>query len=325
MERVGDSLPRQSRDGTAQRLAVTADVDMSTHASLNIRQRYGHVGISNWRGKANGLKLRNVRLRELAPFQRPVVNPGAGEVLGHLGEERCRVAVGSGPDLDPGSFAQEDARPRKAGLRPGCISGYKGDDGKMRLAAVWFPKTAGVNTVCVDMTAKEFDELRASNRRQGYRLSWIDVYGDGRDRRYAAIWVNDGQKIEWEDIHGDLKTVDEKTRSLEGYSLLIDCYFEGDTGEPGSAEAFHSSQCRILVVWRLLVPARSNDAVFAVAASGLYQFLQGQAFARLHSDVVRPWLGIVWDFSMSANSSDFQAEMDRKRQQGFRLDMLKAR
>ncbi len=140
------------------------------------------------------------------------------------------------PDLDPGSFAQEDAELRKAGLRPGCISGYKGDDGKTRLAAVWFPKTAGVNTARVDLTAKEFDDLRVSNRRQGYRLSWLDVYGNGRDRRYAAIWVNDGQKIEWEDAHGDLQTVDDKGRSLEGYNLLIDCYFAGDNGEPAAPD-----------------------------------------------------------------------------------------
>jgi hypothetical protein len=140
------------------------------------------------------------------------------------------------------------------------------------------------------------------------------------------VWVNDGQKIEWDDAHGDQKTVDEKARTLEGYQLFIECIYNGDTGQRNYA--------KLWTKW---------NTGWWLWYGGSYSFLhqklmecspgQRPVYVNFYEDrpsqkFVATWRdhgGVVWDFTASADSVAFQADIDRMRRQGFRIDTLTVR
>lgn len=43
------------------------DANMRTNVELRDRPRAGYIGITNWRGHANGTAFRNIRIRQLDP------------------------------------------------------------------------------------------------------------------------------------------------------------------------------------------------------------------------------------------------------------------
>lgn len=118
------------------------------------------------------------------------------------------------------------------GYRLVSVSGYEGDQGKARFAAVWKRQPgsdwAGVHS----LKSEEFQVLFDAAIEDGYRLDFITGYTIGTTPYYAAIWSQrDGPA--WEVRH-DLTaaqyqaTVDELSR--KGYGLRhVSAYTVGGT------------------------------------------------------------------------------------------------
>jgi len=88
-----------------------------------------------------------------------------------------------------------------AGYRPAYITAYLGRRREPTYAGLWLkddrPFLARVGATA-DVFEKQSRELPA-----GYRLGWLGISGDAKERRWSAVWVADPDRVPW-DYHDDL-------------------------------------------------------------------------------------------------------------------------
>jgi hypothetical protein len=126
-----------------------------------------------------------------------------------------------------------------AGYRPAYITAYLDRNRKLTYAGLWLkddrPFLARVEAT-TDVFEKQSRELPA-----GYRLDWLGIWGDAKDRRWSAVWVADPDLVPWE-YHDELDRSQLSSmidrRAVQGF-------------RPTLIRAYHKSgeECRYSGVW----------------------------------------------------------------------------
>ncbi|EEQ91198.1 hypothetical protein RJZ56_001485 [Blastomyces dermatitidis] len=85
---------------------------------------------------------------------------------------------------------------RGEGYRPTVIDGYT-VKGNARFTTIWDKASKDPWEQRIGMSAEGFQKLFDELLKEGYRLTYVSGYAEGREARYAAIWEKTNKKTEW--------------------------------------------------------------------------------------------------------------------------------
>ncbi len=89
-------------------------------------------------------------------------------------------------------------------------------DGELSFAGIWEENKAQIDTYCWwNMTEETWGEKFREHSADGYRLKDVEVYADGDAFKYAAIWVKDGETLDWKQFNH--LTYDELNQKFNQY------------------------------------------------------------------------------------------------------------
>ncbi|EER45648.1 WD40 domain-containing protein [Histoplasma capsulatum H143] len=100
-------------------------------------------------------------------------------------------------EVDAKSYPALFSRLRAEGYRPKVVDGYTVND-NTRFTTIWDKSSKTPWEERTGMSAngfqRVFDHLV---KKEGYRLTYVSGYAEGKEARYAAIWEKSNKKTEW--------------------------------------------------------------------------------------------------------------------------------
>lgn len=105
---------------------------------------------------------------------------------------------------------------KEAGFRPIDIEAYTSSG--LKFAGVWVENKDNIKWKSYrNMTGESYSELFQKNKKEGYRLEDMEMYNTRKGKRYAAIWVENSDNREWEQI---------RNMTRESYLARLDEYYK---------------------------------------------------------------------------------------------------
>ncbi len=112
---------------------------------------------------------------------------------------------------------------KEKGYRPHDIESYQ-VNGKQRYAGIWVQNKEGYAwSSRRDMTAAQYGDYFKSQSEKGYRVVDIEAYQTSKGLRYAAIWVQNKEKIKWAQLRDMTRKKYQSeidTRSKQGFRVV---------------------------------------------------------------------------------------------------------
>lgn len=172
---------------------------------------------SEWDMDGDHLQTRLLELRDKG--QRPI---GLEVYPGEDGEQYSAVWVAN-PDsrawacfrnMTAESYEKRWDEYRKQQFRPVDIE-IINVDGELKFAGIWEENKEDVEWFCWwDMNEAAWAEKFKEHSEAGYRIKDVEVYPDGDEFKYAAIWVLDTEKVAWQQ-HNHMSYDDLDAKFLE--------------------------------------------------------------------------------------------------------------
>lgn len=126
-------------------------------------------------------------------------------------------------DMSGASYGQRWREYKDMGYRPLDIESYRVGN-QQRFAGIWVENREGLGWSSQrGMTSSDYDDYVTEQSDRGYRIIDVEVYATSSGLRYAAIWVQNSDNIQWAQRRGmtrEAYQTEVDARGRNGYSVV---------------------------------------------------------------------------------------------------------